>query len=112
MQGGTREKMKITILNGNPDADNAAFDDYLTNGLWAFFILTYALMLLTWGIMAVFQMRAAAATDTGAPPSAFGMVLFLLGGCCQSPCRRGKVVSSDQPRCGIGCDQLCAHHAL
>ncbi|MFB0536217.1 MAG: CPBP family intramembrane glutamic endopeptidase [Anaerolineae bacterium] len=50
------------------------------NGLWAFFILTYALMLLTWGIMAVFQMRAAAATDTGAPPSAFGMVLFLLGG--------------------------------
>jgi len=50
------------------------------NGLWAFFILTYVLMLLTWGVMAVFQMRAAAATDTGAPPSALGMVLFLLGG--------------------------------
>jgi membrane protease YdiL (CAAX protease family) len=50
------------------------------NGLWTFFILTYALMLLTWGVMAVFQMQAAAATDTGTPPSAFGMVLFLLGG--------------------------------
>jgi multimeric flavodoxin WrbA len=29
MQGDAREEMKITILNGNPDADNAAFDDYL-----------------------------------------------------------------------------------
>jgi len=47
---------------------------------WAFFILTYVLMFLTWGVMAVFQMRAAAATDTSTPPSAFGMVLFLLGG--------------------------------
>jgi len=47
---------------------------------WLFFALTYVLMLLTWGVMAVFQMRAAAATDTDAPPSALGMVLFLLGG--------------------------------
>lgn len=51
-----------------------------SDGLWTFLILTYALMLLTWGIMAVFQMHAVAATDTGAPPSALGMVLFLLGG--------------------------------
>jgi len=47
---------------------------------WLFFALTYVLMLLTWGVMVVFQMRAAAATDTDAPPSALGMVLFLLGG--------------------------------
>ena len=47
---------------------------------WLFFALTYVLMLLTWGVMAVFQVRAAAVTDTGAPPSALGMVLFLLGG--------------------------------
>jgi membrane protease YdiL (CAAX protease family) len=50
------------------------------SGPWLFFALTYVLMLLTWGVMAVFQMGAASATDTGAPPSAFGMVLFLLGG--------------------------------
>jgi membrane protease YdiL (CAAX protease family) len=55
-------------------------EDRRPDGLWAFFILTYVLMLLTWGVMAVFQMRAAAATDTSTPPSAFGMVLFLLGG--------------------------------
>lgn len=36
----------------------------------------------------------------------------LVGGCCQPPCRRGKVVSSGQPRCGVGFGQLCAHHAL
>ena len=47
---------------------------------WIFFILTYILMFLTRGVMAVFQMQAAVATDTSTPPSAFGMVLFLLGG--------------------------------
>ena len=36
----------------------------------------------------------------------------LVGACCQPSCRRGKVVSSVQPRCRVGCDQLCAHHAL
>jgi len=51
-----------------------------SNGLWAFFILTYVLTCLTWGVMAVFQMRAAAATDTDVPPSALGLALFLLGG--------------------------------
>ena len=51
-----------------------------SDGLWAFFILTYVLTCLTWGVMAVFQMRAAAATDTDVPPSALGLVLFLLGG--------------------------------
>jgi membrane protease YdiL (CAAX protease family) len=59
---------------------STSYENKKSDGLYAFFILTYALMLLTWGIMAVFQMRAAAATDTAAPPSAFGMVLFLLGG--------------------------------
>ncbi len=51
-----------------------------SDGLWAFFGLTFLIMLLTWGIMAVFQIGAATATDTDAAPSALGMALFLLGG--------------------------------
>ena len=50
------------------------------DGLWAFFILTYALMLLTWGVMTVLQMPGAAASGAGAPPSPAGLLLFLLGG--------------------------------
>jgi hypothetical protein len=66
-----------------------------SDGLWVFFVLTYVLMLLTWGVMAVFQMRAAAATDTSTPPSAFGMVLFLLGGFSPTIAGAGDVGALD-----------------
>jgi len=51
-----------------------------SDGLWTFFILTYALTLLTWGVLAIFQMRVAAATATDAAPSAVAVILWLSGG--------------------------------
>jgi hypothetical protein len=36
----------------------------------------------------------------------------LVCGCCRHLGRRRKVVGSGRPRCGVGCDQLCAYDAL
>jgi uncharacterized protein len=49
-------------------------------GLWTFFILTFALMLLGFGAMAVFHLTGVSATPHAARPSAGVLLLFLLGG--------------------------------
>ena len=49
-------------------------------GLWAYFILTYAIMLLTWGVMAVFRIHGASAASGAGKPALGGLVLFFLGG--------------------------------
>jgi len=51
-----------------------------SDGLWGFFILTYVLMLLTWGVLAIFQMGVASSTSTDAPTSPLAMSLYFLGG--------------------------------
>lgn len=50
------------------------------DGLWAYFILTYVLMGLTWGLMALLQIPAGTRPDTGMEASAGAMLLLLLGG--------------------------------
>lgn len=51
-----------------------------SDGMWAFFILTFALMLLSWGALAIFQMPVASAANTDAPTSALAMALYFFGG--------------------------------
>jgi uncharacterized protein len=50
------------------------------NGLWLYFGLTYALMLLTWGLMAVFHISGASVVSSGGGSSSTGLVLLFLGG--------------------------------
>jgi len=61
---------KITLSKNNTHSD----------GMWAFFILTYVLMLLTWGALAIFQMPVASAANTDEPTSALAMALYFFGG--------------------------------
>jgi hypothetical protein len=51
-----------------------------TKGLWAYFVLTYAMMLLTWGLMAAFQLPGAASASHTSAPAPDALVLFFLGG--------------------------------
>jgi len=51
-----------------------------SDGMWAFFILTFVLMILTWGALAIFQMPVASAANTDAPTSALAMALYFLAG--------------------------------
>lgn len=51
-----------------------------SDGLWAFFALTYALTLLTWGALAVSQVSVASTANTTASTSASAMIPYLLGG--------------------------------
>lgn len=55
-------------------------DNHRFAGLTSFFILTYALMLLSWGLLAILQMPVATSTNTSAPTSALAMVLYFFGG--------------------------------
>lgn len=48
-------------------------------GLWIYFVLTYAIALLTWGTMIVFQIPGAAAA-TAAKVSPVGILIMMLGG--------------------------------
>ena len=51
-----------------------------TDGLWAFFGLTYVMMLLTWGVLALFGMSVASTTNTEGSTSALAMTLYMIGG--------------------------------
>lgn len=50
------------------------------NHLWSYFILTYVLMFLTWGVMAIFQIPGASAAAGAGGSQAGGLILLLLGG--------------------------------
>lgn len=51
-----------------------------SDGLGAFFLLTFGLMLATWGVLALSGLSVASTTNTDAPTSTLAMVLYLLGG--------------------------------
>lgn len=51
-----------------------------TKGLWAYFVLTYALVLLSWGLMAVFQLPGASVAPHAPRPAPGTLLLFFLGG--------------------------------
>jgi membrane protease YdiL (CAAX protease family) len=51
-----------------------------SEGLWLFFVLTYAIMLFSWGSMALFQIPGASASQGSALPNSLGILLFALGG--------------------------------
>jgi len=67
-------KNKKQEMSSNPTGGNRS------DGMWAFFILTFVLMLLSWGALAIFQMPVANSTNTEAPTSAFAMALYFFGG--------------------------------
>jgi membrane protease YdiL (CAAX protease family) len=50
------------------------------NHLWLYFILTFVIMLLTWGVMAAFQIPGASAAAGAGGSQAGGLILLLLGG--------------------------------
>ncbi len=50
------------------------------DGMWSFFGLTYALMIVTWGVLALFQVSVASTTNTEGQTSAAAMIAYLLGG--------------------------------
>src|SRR5690349_3987891 len=62
-----------------------------TKDLWTYFILTYAIMLLTWGLMALFQIPGASATSGTGSSGLGAFLLLLLGGC--SPAIAGLVLA-------------------
>jgi hypothetical protein len=49
-------------------------------GVWAYFVLTYVITLLTWGTMVVFRIPGASAASAAGPVSPFGLLLLFLGG--------------------------------
>lgn len=49
-------------------------------GLAGFYLITFTIVLLTWGIMAVFHLGGVALGANGEPPSAWVLLPFLLGG--------------------------------
>jgi hypothetical protein len=49
-------------------------------GLWQFFVLTYAIALLTWGSMIVLRMPGGSTDPNAPPPSPLGLLLLVLGG--------------------------------
>ncbi len=51
-----------------------------SKGLWLFFALTYGIMLLTWGLMALYQIPGGSATPGSPSPTCPGLLLFFLGG--------------------------------
>jgi membrane protease YdiL (CAAX protease family) len=71
------ENSKIIALSGNLLVDDP---EKKNDGLWAYFALTYAIMLMTWGLMAVFQLSGASVTSSAGYASTGGLVLLLLGG--------------------------------
>ena len=48
--------------------------------VWQFFIITYAITLLSWGLMAILRMPGMSADPTAPVPSTLAVVLFILGG--------------------------------
>jgi membrane protease YdiL (CAAX protease family) len=50
------------------------------NHLWFYFLLTFVIMLLTWGVMAVFQIPGASAASGAGGSQVGGLILLLLGG--------------------------------
>ncbi len=59
---------------------SSSTDRNRSKGFVRFLILTYVLTFLTWGMMVIFQLPGASVNDTDMPPSAVGLILFLLGG--------------------------------
>ena len=51
-----------------------------SGGLRAYFLLTYAVMLSTWGVMALFRIPGTAVASRSAQPAPGALLLFLLGG--------------------------------
>ena len=51
-----------------------------SDGLWEFFIITFILMLSTWGVLAFFQMSVAGTANQEASTSILAMILYLVGG--------------------------------
>jgi membrane protease YdiL (CAAX protease family) len=60
--------------------DNTKNKEGRSDGLRGFFILTFALTLIFWGIPAVFQMSVVNTADTSTQTSPLAMVLLMLGG--------------------------------
>ncbi len=54
--------------------------DNESKGLWLFFFLTYTIMLLTWGLMAIIQIPGASAVSGSASLTHRNLFLFFLGG--------------------------------
>lgn len=69
----------------------SGFSGLDSRGLEGYFILTYALVLLSWGVMAVFQMPGASVVEGAPPPSPLAMLLLFLGGF--SPSIAGVIVT-------------------
>jgi membrane protease YdiL (CAAX protease family) len=55
-------------------------DEVNVSGIWSFFILTYIIAALTWGLMVVFQIPGASATSTTIKATSIGLILLFLGG--------------------------------
>jgi hypothetical protein len=51
-----------------------------TKDVWAYFVLTYAMVLLTWGVMALLQLPGAPAASGAGSSAGSGFALLLLGG--------------------------------
>jgi len=51
-----------------------------SDGFWGFFVLTYGLTFLTWGLLVIFQLSVASATNTQGQTWVIAMLAYLFGG--------------------------------
>lgn len=65
-------------MNKNKSSNSPG--NHQSSGVVAFFILTYVLTMLTWGVLVIFRMPVASSTSTDASTSTLAMVLYLVGG--------------------------------
>jgi membrane protease YdiL (CAAX protease family) len=78
--GGAALNSEHSDNPGKQKEPNMANHSNEDKGLWSYFILTYIIMLLTWGVMVVFQIPGASATSTAAKVTPVGVLLLFLGG--------------------------------
>jgi membrane protease YdiL (CAAX protease family) len=77
--GGAALNAEHSDNPGKQKEPNMANHSNEDKGLWSYFILTYIIMLLTWGVMVVFQIPGASATSTAAKVTPVG-VQWMRGG--------------------------------
>ncbi len=68
------------FTSNHPRISIISTDKDRSDGLWSFFVLTFSLALLTWGVLAISQMNVASTANTAASTSPLAMILYLLGG--------------------------------